>query len=480
MSNTENTFYSNLSQSDIKWFNDNAKSVYLIMNQVLIKNGDHHDNFYIVNEGLLSLKTTKISQFTVIELSPGEVIGDVFLFGSKQSSSDVVALLNSNILSIPIPLLKEKLYSDKLFELNFYKSLAMVINKRLNSGYDLLNRTHLNINSLEEVNEIWDKVVKYTNLMKKLLQDANNEYLKKGCISKQTSDLVKNKFVFFTKYFNRIMFNNNQLPDNLKEEIGRRISFELLPYLLLTYTAERGFAKPRGYAGDYLMIYQIYENKATGKGALGELFDRCWLNASVCKAVRNRRFILKDQIMHTIKSNQGVTNIASMACGPAQEIFDCYEVLENPAILKSTLVDIDNDAVSFVENKISQYKINDHIRIFSKNLVFLAKGKDKLDILEQDLVYSIGLMDYFSDKAVIAFLDYFYKLLKINGRAIIGNFHPRNDSRAIMEYIIDWRLIHRTEEQMIELFSKSLFKNNPVEFVYEEQRINLFAICTKN
>jgi len=47
---------------------------------------------------------------------------------------------------------------------------------------------------------------------------------------------------------------------NGNDELGARIQSDLLPYLLLTNTAERWYSKPRGYAGDFLSIHEIYQN----------------------------------------------------------------------------------------------------------------------------------------------------------------------------------------------------------------------------
>ncbi len=46
------------------------------------------------------------------------------------------------------------------------------------------------------------------------------------------------------------------------DELGVRVQSDLLPYMLLTNTAERWYSKPRGYAGDFLTIHHMYENQA--------------------------------------------------------------------------------------------------------------------------------------------------------------------------------------------------------------------------
>lgn len=72
--------------------------------------------------------------------------------------------------------------------------------------------------------------------------------------------------------------------------------FELLPYLLLTRSAERVYRKPRGYAGDSLTIAWMYADEPGGAGELVTLLDRCFLNQPAARAVRNRRGLLREEL----------------------------------------------------------------------------------------------------------------------------------------------------------------------------------------
>lgn len=98
---------------------------------------------------------------------------------------------------------------------------------------------------------------------------------------------------------------------------------------------------------------------------------------------------------------------------------------------------------------------------------------------DQDLVYSIGLIDYFSDKFVVALLNYIYDLLRPGDKVILGNFHPRNPDKAMMDYVLDWNLIHRSEEDMNRLYSASKFVKPCTKIRFEGERIYLFAECIK-
>jgi hypothetical protein len=91
----------------------------------------------------------------------------------------------------------------------------------------------------------------------------------------------------------------------------------------------------------------------------------------------------------------------------------------------------------------------------------------------------MGLVDYFSDKLVIKILNNIYHILRPHGEVIIGNFHTNCDSRLFLDYLLDWKLIYRTEEDMSRLFAKSNFGDNSVNIDFEEQGINMLARCVK-
>jgi hypothetical protein len=80
---------------------------------------------------------------------------------------------------------------------------------------------------------------------------------------------------------------------------------------------------------------------------------------------------------------------------------------------------------------------------------------------------------------VIRLLNFIHDLLRPGGRVIVGNFHPSNRSRALMDHVFDWKLIHRDEGDMNRLFRASSFASDCSEILYEQQEINLFACCQR-
>ena len=81
---------------------------------------------------------------------------------------------------------------------------------------------------------------------------------------------------------------------------------------------------------------------------------------------------------------------------------------------------------------------------------------------------------------MVKLLNFAHAALRGGGRVIVGNFHPRNPTKALMDYVLEWKLVHRTEHQMHRLFEASAFRRSCTRIVYEEQGINLFAECIKS
>ncbi len=173
------------------------------------------------------------------------------------------------------------------------------------------------------------------------------------------------------------------------------------------------------------------------------------------------------------------TAVTSLACGPAEELFDVFDQLEKPEQLKASCLDIDLQALAFVAEKRDKRRLQTRMQLINANLVYLALGRHKLDLKDQDLIYSIGLIDYFNDKLVLKLLDWIYTRLRPGGKVIVGNFHPRNSSKAMMDYLLEWKLIHRNEEDMNRLFRMSAFGRPTTNIRFEGENINLFAECVR-
>lgn len=317
---------------------------------------------------------------------------------------------------------------------------------------------------------------------KALVVQADQQAIQhQGEIAQPLIDQVRASFRAIGLLMNEALGEASWLTRESKNQLGQELRCELVPYLLLTRSGERSYSKPSGYAGDFLTIAGFYENQPTGIGRVGSLLDRCFLDSPGVVAVQNRRSLLVEEILRAIAAKPAghPVYVTSLACGPAAEIFDVFARLEDPTRLHVTLIDMDEQALAYVAAQVTERGLHQQIHCHRGNLIHLAAGRQKLELPAQDLVYSIGLIDYLNDNLVLKLTNWIHALLGPGGRVVLGSFHPRNPSMAYMDHILDWRLIHRGEADMDELYQRSAFQRPCTQIRFEAQGINLFAECAK-
>jgi extracellular factor (EF) 3-hydroxypalmitic acid methyl ester biosynthesis protein len=132
-----------------------------------------------------------------------------------------------------------------------------------------------------------------------------------------------------------------------------------------------------------------------------------------------------------------------------------------------------------VEIRAKMFLSDAWFHLINANLVYLALGRQKLELNDQDLIYSIGLIDCFNDKFVVKLLNWIHGRLRPGGTVILGTFHPNNYSKEMMDYVLEWRLIHRSEEDMHRLFTCSAFGRLCTRIQFEGEGISLVSECVK-
>jgi SAM-dependent methyltransferase len=245
---------------------------------------------------------------------------------------------------------------------------------------------------------------------------------------------------------------------------------------------DRWFTKPRGYAGDFYTIELVYRNVAEGEGRLGKFVDRWALGISAAQAVRNRRGLLRDAIRDTARrhgnGHREPVLVTSLASGPAREVFDVLTEPEAPPV-QATCIDIDSEALAFASERARELGVADRVVFAQDNVLRLSRGRGKTTLPPQHMIYSVGLIDYLEDEHIVRLLDWIHDQLVPGGTVVLGNFDVANPDKAFMDHILEWRLIHRTPDDLRGLFARSKFGDAPVEVRAEEERINLFAFCSR-
>jgi extracellular factor (EF) 3-hydroxypalmitic acid methyl ester biosynthesis protein len=457
---------------DIEWLLSIGVEQHVPAEAVVIEEGETPDALYFVVDGRLEVYTRTVEDETLALIGPGEIVGEMSFLEDKPAAATVRATEKSLLLRLSRAALDAKIEADQAFAVRLYRSFARGLSRRLRSTQGTLGRMVPVRTGLDSTSALIDSM-KRTLAEADLLAIRNDEQVPEGVV-----EGIRSQFQSLCDSLNTELGDGSEASPELKAELGDRVQREILPYMMLTKNGERWYSKPRGYAGDFLSIEWMYQDRAEGVGRLGPVLDRCFLDVAAAKAVRNRRGLLVEEIQKTMSETEAgrPTRVLSMACGPAREIFDTYATLSDPNQLHATCLDIDLQALAFVADVRDKRKLKRHIRLENANLAYLVTGRQRMELQPLDLAYSIGLIDYFNDEFVVRLLDFVHDQLRPGGRVILGNFHPRNSSKAFMDYVLDWKLIHRDEADMNRLFKASKFGTDCEEIRFEEEGINLFAI----
>lgn len=240
----------------------------------------------------------------------------------------------------------------------------------------------------------------------------------------------------------------------------------------------RSYFKPRGYAGDYEMMNNVYYNELRGKNLFSKCVQRFFTDSSAGKAVKNRAAYLNNKIEEVCKRVEN-PKILGVASGPAREIQKLF--LEKPELASKCeihLLDQDDEALKFSQREIFEICRSKNVKpnIHFHNLAIKNVISDGLPMTDFDLIYSAGLFDYFTDPVAQFAANRLHMALKQGGQLVIGNFNTNNPTQFVMEALGDWYLIYRDEQMLMELFSKISPK---LRIEKEPENVNLFAVMEK-
>ncbi len=244
------------------------------------------------------------------------------------------------------------------------------------------------------------------------------------------------------------------------------------------------FFKPRGYAGDYIIIENIYNNISSSQG-LGFCIDQTFLRDDYAVAVRSRMEKMKHVLNNFISNADYDLNIVNIACGSSREIRHLLEEqsLPDSSEITFTLIDNDQEALTF-----SREKIDPHLygsitcRYIQQNVYdYIYSPDEHAEIFnDPDLVYSIGLADYLSDETFKKFISFTYRILKKNGTLIIAHKDSKNYNPLSADWWCNWTFNLRNEKEVVALIKNSGIDNYEISIERETNtNIILFIRITK-
>ncbi len=230
----------------------------------------------------------------------------------------------------------------------------------------------------------------------------------------------------------------------------------LTPDFILGASWRRAYQKPLGYPGDFELMNMLYDRKLEGERLFDKLVHRIGLDFGEC--VANRMIMMRQEIAETVAtSSRPTVHITSLGSGPAREIIDYLKIGTLPRQVDFTLVDQDHAALSQAYERslpeVMRHRGNATVSCLQTSFAQLLKTGELFGKLpSQDLIYSVGLIDYLSARRAKMLVESLYQHLAPGGRLIVANMKAGPTSTLWpVEFITDWSLAYRTGREMMEL-----------------------------
>jgi len=218
----------------------------------------------------------------------------------------------------------------------------------------------------------------------------------------------------------------------------------------------RSYFKPAGYPGDFEIMNYVYDWQREGADVYGQLMHRVGLDVAEC--IGTRMHVVRKVLGDAVRGQKGSTpvRVLSLGCGSAREV-ELYlkdaDAPQGPVCF--TLIDQEANALAYAYEHAHPLTISmkPQAKVQAINVSFtdvLRGGTWLDDVGPQDLIYSVGLIDYLIDRRARALAARLYERLAPGGMLIIGNMNETELSNLWpMEFITDWHLFYRTEKDMM-------------------------------
>jgi extracellular factor (EF) 3-hydroxypalmitic acid methyl ester biosynthesis protein len=207
----------------------------------------------------------------------------------------------------------------------------------------------------------------------------------------------------------------------------------------------RALDKPRGYAGDAVMmdyVYGIhsYHDAWAQTAAFGRTLLTYIQHGPAARAVRNRREHIA-RLIDEIADRTAHPSILAIAAGHLREV-EVSAAVASGGIGKFVALDADAESLREVETRYSGLGVE----TIHASVRHLLARKIRPGIF--DFVYAAGLYDYLNDAAAAALTARLFEITGPGGRVLVPNFAPSCRDRAYMETFMAWELIYRDEYDM--------------------------------
>jgi extracellular factor (EF) 3-hydroxypalmitic acid methyl ester biosynthesis protein len=201
----------------------------------------------------------------------------------------------------------------------------------------------------------------------------------------------------------------------------------------------RARTKPRGYAGDAVMLDYVYHGAAPpGTSRLGSGIFGQTTRGPMGLSVVFRRALLTALINDVVARNPSA-NILSVASGHCREVDGSFVQCDS---FNGSFIAFDQDEDSCAEVAATYGRwVRPQVGSVRR---LLAGG---YDLGRFDLIYSAGLYDYLPAAVARQLTNRLCAMLCDGGRFLTANFAQGSHGRGYMDWLMEWQLEYRSSEE---------------------------------
>ncbi len=280
---------------------------------------------------------------------------------------------------------------------------------------------------------------------------------------------------------NRIFTECKKLRDHLEpsawvECVKKIRESDLLPLVHQDPFTSRAFTKPRGYAGDAVMMDYIYGLEEGWQppttSTLGRGIFQYTTSAAASAGVRARREHIAEKLDEVARLQKS-PEVLAVASGHLREA-SMSSAVRRRRFGRFIALDADTESLKEVDRSFGKFGIECELADIRKMLT------GRLAIGTFDLIYSTGLYDYLNKKTAQKLSFHLFSMLRSGGKLVLANFLPTIPDTGYMEACMDWFLVYRNRIEMMAL--TELIPQNEIRDIHvtvEENQNIIFLEVTR-
>lgn len=267
------------------------------------------------------------------------------------------------------------------------------------------------------------------------------------------------------------------LGDDESQLLAVRARFReaIRPWFEQSWFMHRGTTKPRGFAGDYMILNAIYEN-VPKVGGVGGYLDRYFLKSDLARAVRSRLDCVQKFLVRETLDRAELMSILDVASGPGREFTSVFSGRVDSAKAMRTkfialkCIDIDQEALDHLRDRVdADAKDAIDVSCHRYNALRMSSVKANLQNFgECDMIYSVGLCDYIPDRQMIAILSGWRGSVNPHGIVYVAFKDVTRYRPAQNQWLVDWHFFPRVEADCRRLFTAAGYDADALEMFRDE------------